>query len=110
MLTTILPGLRDLRTPLATGYMYLVLLWLLLGSRIPPKDEATGIISRVYEIEGTLGTTALIAVLSFVAYLLGTILSFRRIPKLRRELGRTDITSFKYVTRQTSDLRMSPTD
>ncbi|MFF4392878.1 MULTISPECIES: hypothetical protein [unclassified Streptomyces] len=40
MLASLLPGLRELRTPLATGYLYLLLLFLLFSDSIPTKNEA----------------------------------------------------------------------
>lgn len=77
MLASLLPGLRDLRTPLATGYLWLILLWLLLHDYLPKSTEgATGPIRSLYELGGLLGSAAVIAALSFVAYLLGSMLIF----------------------------------
>ena len=84
MLTNLLPGLRDLRTPLATGYLYLAALWIVFGGLLPDNDSATGLIARIYELDGVLGTSTLLAGLSFVASVLGSMLthstvSFRRL-------------------------------
>ena len=80
MLTSILPGLRDLRTPLATGYMYLALYWLWFGSAIPGRDQADGVIRRIYELQGFLGVSAVITVVTFVAYLVGSVLNIKQVP------------------------------
>jgi hypothetical protein len=75
MLASLLPGLRDLRTPLATGYLWVVALWLLLHNRIPDSVEhATGPIKSLYQLGTFVGDTAVLAALSFVAYLLGSML------------------------------------
>jgi hypothetical protein len=78
MLASLLPGLRDLRTPLATGYLWLTALWLLLHDRLPKNvDEARGPFRSFYEAGVLVGNTACLAALSFVAYLLGSILLLR---------------------------------
>jgi hypothetical protein len=98
MLASLLPGLRDLRTPLATGYLWVIVLWLLLHDRLPKSiDAATGPVKSLYELGGLLGRSALLAALSFVAYLLGSMLllnlrtnfsKFRAIPA-RFSLGQS---------------------
>jgi hypothetical protein len=77
MLASLLPGLRDLRTPLATGYLWLIGLWLLMHQHVPKNvHEATGPIQSVYQLGALAGTTACLAAVSFVAYVMGSILSF----------------------------------
>lgn len=80
MLTTILPGLRDLRTPLATGYLFLALLWMWFGSSIPEHAEATGLLLRIYETSEFLGVTSTLAALTFIAYIVGAVLSVKHVP------------------------------
>ncbi|TKV61321.1 hypothetical protein FDO65_06880 [Nakamurella flava] len=74
MLASILPGLRELRTPLATGYIYLVVLWLLIWDKIPSADQATGVVGAILKLDGLLGTGSLVAALSFIAYVVGSLL------------------------------------
>ena len=74
MLASIIPGLRDLRVPLACGFLWLVALWLLIYDDIPTEQEATGIAAEIYRLFGALGPASLLAVLSFVAYLIGIVL------------------------------------
>jgi hypothetical protein len=40
MISHLLPGFRNIRTPLATGYLYLLLLWLWVGELIPTSETA----------------------------------------------------------------------
>jgi hypothetical protein len=75
MLASLLPGLRDLRTPLATGYLWLIAIWLLLHDRLPKTvDQATGPIRSLYQLGALAGTTASLAAVSFLAYILGSML------------------------------------
>jgi hypothetical protein len=74
MLASLLPGLRDLRVPLAAGFMWLVVLWLALYQLIPTPQEADGLTAEVYEVTGVFGTAGLAAALTFVAYLLGILI------------------------------------
>lgn len=67
----LLPGLRDLRTPLAVGYLWLAVLWLVFESSLPHADEATGLIASVYRIGNLLGPAPSLAIVSFVAYVIG---------------------------------------
>src|SRR5215203_1291268 len=73
MLVSLLPGLRDLRTPLATGYLWVVGLWLILHDRVPKSvEQATGPIRSLYELSDLHGATVTLAALTFVTYLLGS--------------------------------------
>ncbi|SDH22819.1 hypothetical protein [Microbacterium pygmaeum] len=74
MLASLLPGLRDLRVPLATGFLWAVVAWLLLYPAIPSQDDATGLAAEIYKVLGAFGSAALITVVTFVAYLLGIVL------------------------------------
>ena len=73
MLAALLPGLRDLRTPLAVGYLLLVVIWLLIHDRLPTGESATGLIADVIDVSQALGQVSVLAALTFVAYLLGMI-------------------------------------
>ena len=75
MLASLLPGLRDLRTPLAAGYLWMVGLWLLLHNKVPMSvaEAPAGPIKSLYEIGSLLGQAVILAALSFIAYLLGSM-------------------------------------
>lgn len=74
MLASLLPGLRELRAPLAAGYLWLVAAWLALAGAIPDPDEAPpGIVRDAYELAGAVGQPAVVAAASFAAYLAGVL-------------------------------------
>ncbi|MFC9498435.1 hypothetical protein [Streptomyces sp. NPDC056982] len=84
MLASLLPGIRELRTPLAAGYMYLLSLFLLLASRVPTESEARPPLSHIYDAVGWMGKPAAFAVGTFVAYLVGSVLEWRAAKISRR--------------------------
>jgi len=101
VLASLLPGLRDLRTPLAVGYLWLLGLWLLLYRRVPTSiaDAPEGPIKAIYQLSSLLGQAVILAALSFVAYLLGSMLRLQSSTNLGK-LVRTRIDSaLLFVTR-----------
>lgn len=94
MLTTILPGLRELRTPLATGYLWLVAIYLSVAELLPDKDADSFLIGQLYSLGGQLGTPTVLGILSFVAYLVGSVTTieypnsgFSAVPLSRGNIG-----------------------
>jgi hypothetical protein len=84
MLASLLPGLREVRTPLAIGYVWLIGLWLLFADKVPMKVPAQdGLVRHVFEAGSFLGQGVLLTVVSFSAYLLGSLVKMR-VPKFRR--------------------------
>lgn len=76
ILASVLPGFRDLRTPLITGYLYLVLLWLLVGSdQLLPDDPSNTFQTRLQELSDQLDRVTQFAAVSVAAYLVGSIFS-----------------------------------
>jgi hypothetical protein len=73
VLASLLPGLRQLRAPLAAGFIWLVTAWLGLSELIPHRDAATGVLRDVYDLAGVAGEAGLSATAGFVAYLLGIL-------------------------------------
>ncbi len=71
MITSLLPGLRDLRTPLAVGYVWLVLIWIWFGSLLPTRNDGRGADAALFELARLAGRPGLTAAITFVAYLLG---------------------------------------
>jgi hypothetical protein len=74
MLASLLPGLRDLRTPLTVGYLWLICGWLWFHRVLPRRDTARGAMEDLYHLYGILPPAAGLAALSFIAYFLGSIL------------------------------------
>jgi hypothetical protein len=73
MFLGLLPGLRDARIPLATGYCWLLGLWVLSGSELPiPSETDSGIMHQIFELYAFLGKAGFLAVVTFAVYVLGS--------------------------------------
>lgn len=74
ILANLLPGVRESRTPLVVGYVWTLALWLGFSDLLP--DPATpGPVSDLYALIDFFGEAALIAAVSMVAYLIGSMLT-----------------------------------
>ncbi|WP_328936261.1 hypothetical protein OG288_44195 [Streptomyces tauricus] len=73
MLVTLLPGVREIRTPLAVGYTWLLALWLAIGHRIPESDQASGLVADIYRLAHAAGLVAVGIAVSVGAYIAGVI-------------------------------------
>lgn len=74
MFTGLLPGIREIRTPLAAGYLWLVFAFFVAGSPETAKD-APGPVEDLLEAIKPLGAAATTVTLSFAAYLVGSLLT-----------------------------------
>ena len=72
MFAGLLPGVRDLRTPLAIGYVWLISAWLWLHDRLPDRASAREPMADLYELGGLLPASATLAAVTFMAYFLGS--------------------------------------
>ena len=73
MLASILPGLREIRAPLAAGYLWFVTAWLLLEDSIESGKGASGAVDALSRLSETAGPVAVGAAVTFVAYLAGAL-------------------------------------
>lgn len=101
MLAQILPGFRDFRTPLVTGYLWLVVLWILVGLPLPDKNQTEGVMGAINAFGSLVTPTIYLAVLSFLAYVVGMLLMVDIKPGSVVRLG----WRFKlsYITRRDSE-------
>jgi hypothetical protein len=76
VLTSVLPGLRELRAPLSAGVLWLVAVWFSVEPSVPDPDEASGILASAYRLAEPLSAVGLGAVLGFAAYLVGSLSVF----------------------------------
>lgn len=76
MFASVLPGVRELRTPLAVGFLWLLIAWLIWGRFLPSEESADGVVDSLYQLFDVLGVAALLAAISFAAYLVGIFLSY----------------------------------
>jgi hypothetical protein len=77
MLANLLPGLRDVRAPLSAGCIWLLTLWLVLGDRVPTRQQADGVWASLYRLGDLIGPAGVLASGSFLAYLIGAMLAVR---------------------------------
>jgi hypothetical protein len=74
MLASLLPGLRDLRAPLAAGYLWLAAGWLFFAPRLPASvNDAHGVLKDIYRVVDASSPVAVAAGVSFIAYMLGIL-------------------------------------
>ncbi len=73
MLASLLPGVRDLRAPLAAGYLWLLAVWLGFESRMPAREDLPDSVAAVIDACGGLTPLAAGIAVSFLAYLLGVV-------------------------------------
>jgi hypothetical protein len=86
VLLAALPGLREIRAPLISGYMWLLLVWVLVRPDIDrrPSNEVLG---TLYDLIQALGPVATAAAISVLAYLLGGAIQGLWLAVLRRLQG-----------------------
>jgi hypothetical protein len=87
MLVSLLPGLRDLRTPLAAGYVWLLAAWVAFEPWIPLRPEDDTVLESAYRAGRAVSIAALGVALSFAAYLVGTLSTSLLSGPLRRLAG-----------------------
>lgn len=73
MLSSLLPGLREVRAPLAAGFVWLVALWFLLDPRWTRDSAAEGVIGSTNRLMDSMNLLGQGVVLSFAAYLVGSL-------------------------------------
>ncbi len=62
ILSSLLSGLRALRTPRTVGSLWLTSLWVLFGSQIPSSTaEADGLAHELFRLAGAFGAPILLA-------------------------------------------------
>ncbi len=73
ILSSILPGLREIRAPVAAGFLWMLFLWGLFGSHVPDSVHASGLLKNFYDLGSLVGALGVGVALSFVAYLIGSL-------------------------------------
>jgi len=77
VLASIIPGLRDFRTPFAAGMIWIVAILLVFADFIPRETpQEPGLLRELHQIGNSLIVTALLAILGFLAYFIGLALTF----------------------------------
>jgi hypothetical protein len=74
MLATLLPGLRELRAPLAAGYLWLVSAWFILAPKISSSIWNTkGVWQDAYRLGEFFGRPGILVAATFTAYVIGIL-------------------------------------
>jgi hypothetical protein len=86
MLANLLPGIRELRAPLASGYLWLVLMWIIVSPQLPEsRNESEGLVKYLYELSSVISSEGVgVVVLSFAAYVAGLIANGVTLEPLRK--------------------------
>jgi hypothetical protein len=71
-LTSLLPGLREVRAPLAGGYLWLLLIWLVADPERPDSEKG-GFYGRLEEVANALPLVGQAIAVSIAAYLIGSL-------------------------------------
>jgi len=85
--------------------IWLIAAWLLVEPHIP-DEEPTGVLGSLYRLEGAFGAASITAATLFIAYLVGIMLPYYKLPMHRiQRFWTTEITSdhqFRAISRQAS--------
>ena len=113
VLTNLIPGLRELRAPLAAGFLWIVVAWVAGVGEWPGEDSSSELAQRLRDSRDFVGTTAAAAALAFLAYLVGSITADVTTALLRRSpVGDEPFSSVHELVDRTVDLanRHGPMD
>lgn len=72
VLANLLPGLREIRAPVVSGYLWLAFLFLALHSTLPSRRGAGPAIQPIFDLGDRLSAFGLAAVTGVAAYLVGS--------------------------------------
>jgi hypothetical protein len=84
MFSSLIPAFRELRAPLAAGFLWLFTFYLAVAQRIPRLTETRGVAHDVAVLVTALGPAETIAATTFVAYLVGILWEAVTAPLVRR--------------------------
>ena len=70
----LLPGVRDIRSALVSGYLWLFAGWILLVGKLPAAQHPTGILGNIHDLIHWAGPIATTAAVTLIAYVVGAIL------------------------------------
>lgn len=75
LLTNLVPGLRDLRTPLAVGYTWIAIGWLCVPL-VPSEVQHNSTIDRATSLAHSVGLAGVVGFATFSAYIVGLLADF----------------------------------
>lgn len=72
MLANLLPGLREIRAPVVSGYLWLAFFFLVLHSDLPSSSHPGKVLQPLFDLFDDLSTLGVATVASVAAYLVGS--------------------------------------
>jgi tetratricopeptide (TPR) repeat protein len=72
VLTNLLPGLREIRAPVVSGYLWLAFFFLLLHHDLPSSDHPGSVLRPLFHLFDDLSALGIATVASVAAYLVGS--------------------------------------
>lgn len=69
----LLPGIREIRVPLAAGYLWLLAFWLFLEPYFPAGQQPTGVLASLLRLHELLSVAGTAIGLSALAYFIGSV-------------------------------------
>lgn len=73
MLSALLPGIRDMRTPLIVGWLWIVVAYFSIADFLPDHNAARGILADAYVLSSAFPIQTSLTVLAVLAYLVGSV-------------------------------------
>jgi hypothetical protein len=73
LLSNLLPGFRELRAPLAAGYIWLLALYLAIEPHVPDAEDADGLYATLLHLRDEASSVGLAVAVGFAAYLVGSL-------------------------------------
>jgi hypothetical protein len=64
---------RQVRAPLAAGYLWLLTAWIIIHDKVASEKEAEGALAAVYDVRGAASTVSVAIGASFAAYVVGSL-------------------------------------
>jgi len=100
MLASLLPGIRDLRVPLSAGFIWIAAAWTSLGWLLPDEKTAPEFLKSFYVLNTALGATVMLAVVGFVAYVLGIVLAPINVRSILQKINGAPVSAASNATFQ----------
>ena len=76
MLMNLMPALREIRAPLAAGYILLAAAWLSIHDLLPNRVDSKGTLRTIHELIDSVGQGGVAVAASFLALLIGSVMQF----------------------------------
>jgi hypothetical protein len=73
ILSNLLPGFREIRAPLAAGFLWVAVAWLELDNHVSTHTSSSGAVNALSRLRDNVGVGAAAVAVTFVAFLVGAL-------------------------------------